>query len=141
MEVDYAFLADSAEVINGKTYVMGGSIDTIWTKQVPAICPKMSFILKLEFEASEIGRKHKLEIQIMDEDGKVMTSIGGDMEVAGKNPQAPKGWRTSLLTVLNFANLQFPKFGTYNFNILADNFSLKSIPFRIAQHVDIPNAV
>jgi hypothetical protein len=138
MEIDYAFLADSAEVINGKTYVMGGSIDSIWAKQVPVVYPKLSFVLRIVFEAGEIGRKHNLEIQIMDEDGSIIATVGGDMEIPGKNPQAPKGWRSSLLTVLNFANLQFPKFGTYNFNILADNFSLKSIPFRIAGHVEIP---
>jgi hypothetical protein len=140
MELDYAFLADSAEVINGKTYVMGGSIDTIWTKQVPVVYPKLSFVLRIEFEAAEIGRKHKLEIQIMDEDGKVITTVGADIEIPGRNPHAPKGWRSSLLTVLNFANLQFTKFGTYNFNILTDNFSLKSIPFRIAQQTQIPSS-
>jgi hypothetical protein len=132
MEVDYAFLADSAEVINGKTYVLGGSFDSIWAKQAPAVCPKLSFVLRIIFDASEIGRKHKVEIQIMDEDGKTIRVVGGDIEVP-KHPDAPKGWRTSLLTVLNFLNLEFPTFGTYNFNVLADNFSLKSIPFRVVQ--------
>lgn len=137
MEVDFAFLADSAETVNGKIYVLGGGIDTIWAKQAPLTYPKLSLILRILFEVAETGRKHKLEIQIMDEDGKSIATIGGDLGVQGKSPDFPKGWRQGMVTVLNFANLKFPNFGTYSFNILANNSSLKSIPLRVAQHVEI----
>ena len=138
MEIDFAFLADSAETVNGKIYVLGGGIDTIWAKQVPSTYPKVSFVLRILFDIAEIGRKHKLEIQIMDEDGKTIATIGGDLEIQGKSPDFPKGWRQGLVTVLNFVNLKFPNFGTYSFNILANNSSLKSIPLRVAQRIDIP---
>ena len=138
MEVDFAFLADSAEAVNGKIYVMGGAVDIIWGKQVPLIHPRLAFVLKLIFDVSEIGRKHKLEIQIMDEDGGVVTQLGGELEIPTKNPNLPKGWRQGFATVLNFENLKFLKFGNYSFNILVNNSSLKNIPFRVAQHIKIP---
>lgn len=138
MEVDFAFLADSAEAVNGKIYVIGGAIDTAWAKQVPFMHPHLTFVLKVIFDVAEIGRKHKLEIQIMDEDGTVITNVGGDLEIPGKSPNLPKGWRQSFVTVLNFQNLNFPKFGNYSFNILVNNSSLKNIPFRVAQHIEIP---
>lgn len=138
MEVDFAFLADGAEAVNGKVHVVGGGFDTIWAQQVPVIYPRLSFVLRIMFDAAEIGRKHKLEIQIMDEDGGVITTVGGDLEIPSKSPNLPKGWRQGLLTVLNFAHLTLPKFGDYSFNLVANNTSLKSIPLRVAQHIDLP---
>lgn len=138
MEVDFAFLADSAEAVNGKLYVMGGAIDTIWGRHAPLIHPHLAFVLRLIFDVAEIGRKHKLEIQIMDEDGAVIANLGGDIEIPTKNPNLPKGWRQSLSTVLNFQNLKFLKFGNYSFNILVNNSSLKNVPLRVAQHIEIP---
>ncbi len=138
MEVDFAFLADGAEAVNGKIHVIGGGIDTIWAQQVPVVYPRLSFVLRMVFDVAEIGRKHKLEIQIMDEDGNAIATVGGDLEIPGKNPNSPKGWKQSMLTVLNFANLTLPKFGNYSFSILANNSSLKSLPLRVVQHADFP---
>jgi hypothetical protein len=138
MEVDFAFLADSAETINGKLYVIGGAVDTIWGKQVPFMHSQLSFVSKLIFDVAEIGRKHKLELQIMDEDGAIIANVGGDLEIPTKNPNLPQGWRQSFVTVLNFQNLNFLKFGNYSFNILVNNSSLKNIPLRVAQQIEIP---
>ena len=137
MEVDFAFLADGAEVANGKLHLVGGAFDTIWTRSVPFNHPKLSLVIRLLSSAAELDRKHKVEIRIMNEDGKVIPpSIGGDLEIQ-KNPNLPKGWKQGFMTVMNFANLNFPNFGDYSFELLVDNKSEKSIPLRIAQAVDL----
>lgn len=138
MEVDFAFLADSAEAVNGKIYVLGGAVDTVWAKQVPLTHPHLAFVLKLLFDVAEIGRKHKLEIEIMDEDGTSIANVGGDLEIPTKSPNFPKGWRQGFVTILNFQNLNFSKFGNYSFNILVNNSTLKIIPLRVAKHIEIP---
>jgi hypothetical protein len=138
MEVDFAFLADSAQAVNGKLYVIGGAIDTIWGRQPPLIHPHLAFVLRLIFDVAEIGRKHKLEIQIMDEDGAITFAVGADLEIPAKSPNLPKGWRQGVATVLNFKDLKFLRFGNYSFNILVNNSSLKNIPLRVAQHIEIP---
>jgi len=139
MEVDFAFLADSAESVNGKLYVLGGGIHTIWTGQVPMVYKRpLSFVLRIMLDVAEIGRTHKLEIQIMDEDGKSVTTVGGDLQIPMKNPDLPKGWRQGFTSVLNFQNLTFPKFGNYSFNIVINNSNYKHIPLRLAQRMEIP---
>jgi hypothetical protein len=138
MEIDFAFLADSAEAVNGKIYVIGGAIDTIWAKQVPSTHPHLSFVLRLKFDVAEIGRKHKLEIQIMDEDGIIVANLGGELEIPSKNPNLPKGWQQTSVAVLNFQNLKFSKFCDYSFNILVNNSCLRSVPLRVAQHIEMP---
>ena len=137
MRVDYAFLAEGAESVNGKIYIVGGGFDTIWTEKVPIIYPKLSFVLKIIFDAAEIGRSHKLEIQIIDEDGGNVATVGGDLTIHKKSPDLPKGWEQGITSVLNFVNLKFSKIGSYSFNIVVNNSSLKSIPLRIAQRVAI----
>ena len=133
MEVDFAFLADAAEVANGKLHLVGGAFDTIWTQQVPLRYPKLSLALRLLFSAAELDRTHKIEIRIRHEDGKIIVSpIGGDLSIS-KNPNLPKGWRQGFLTVMNFSDLTFPAFGDYSFELVVDNRNDKSIPLRIAQ--------
>lgn len=135
MEADFAFLADTAEIVNNKVYVMGGAFDTIWAPNVPAICPRLSFVMRLKFNPSEVGRKHRIEINILSEDGKRVASVGGDLQI-GSNPNVPQGWMQSSLTVLNFANLKFENFCDYSFELLVNDFSLKSIPLRVAKKVE-----
>ncbi len=136
MEVDFAFLADSADATNGKLYVMGGAFDTLWTPQVPTTYPRLAFIIRLLLNAAELGRPHKLEVVIMDEDGKHTATVGGDLNV-GRSPDLPKGWQQAFLGVLNFAGLKFDKFGDYSFNVMVNNSSLKQVRLRVAQRVQL----
>ena len=137
MEVDFAFLADAAEVASGKLHLVGGAFDTIWARSVPLRYPKMSLALRLLFDAADLDRKHKIEIRIMSEDGKTIPpSIGGDLEIP-RNPNLPKGWKQSFLTVMNFVDLNFPHFGDYSFGLIVDNRSEKSILLRVAQSVNL----
>lgn len=137
MEVDFAFLADCAEANQGKISVLGGAFDTIWAERLPVIHPRLSFVLRLVLSASEMGRKHTLEINIVDEDGKSIATIGGELAVGPKSPSVPAGWKQGLLSVMNFQNLKFDKFGNYCFEILANNSCLKSVSLRIAQRVTL----
>lgn len=134
METDFALLADAAEVVGGKLYLIGGAFDTIWADSVPVAHPRLSFVLRLLFSPGEVGRKHKVEVNIMSEDGKRIASVGGELEI-GRNPNLPRGWKQGFLSVLNFVNLKFENFGDYSFEVVANNFGIKSVPLRIAQRI------
>lgn len=137
MEVDFAFLSDSAQVVQGKLYVVGGAFDTIWTPKLPVKHPHLSFAMRLLFSPAELGRVHNLEINLIDEDGKSIAKVGGPLKVGGKSPNLPKGLKKSFLTVLDFWNLEFGSYGNYCFEIVVNNSSLKPVPLRIAQIVKV----
>lgn len=137
MEVDYAFLANAAEANNGVFHVLGGGIDTVRSPKIPVNYPKLSLVLRVVFEPAELGRKHRLEIQVMDEDGNKISAVGADLTLDQKNPNLPKGWRQGIMTIVPFAQLVFPRFSDYAFHIIINNSSLKSIPFRVVQHVQV----
>jgi hypothetical protein len=136
MDVDFVLLADAAEVAQGKLYVLGGAIDTIWTSSAPITYPRLSFVVRLMFSPAEIGRAHKVEVNIMDGDGKRLTSVGGDLSV-GKNPNLPQGWKQGFLSVLNFLSLKFENFGDYSFELVVNHSSLKSVPLRVARRIEL----
>lgn len=134
MEVDFAFLADAAEVSNNKLYVIGGAIDTIWVPKIPFVHPHMTFVMRLLFSTAEVGNTHKLEIHIVAADGKRVATIGGNLEIKG-NSSASSGRKQGLMTALNIANLKFDSLGDYAFEVVVDNFSLRGVPLLVAQRV------
>ena len=136
MHVDFAFLADAAEAVDGKLYVMGGAIDTLWSTNLPLVYPRLALVMRLEFSPAELGSAHQVQIHLITEDGKHLATIGGNLELK-RNPNLPKGWLQGMLTVLNFANIKFEQFGDYSFEIMVNNSSLKGVKLRIAQRVTL----
>lgn len=132
MEVDFAFLADAAEITNGKFYVISGGFDTIHSSEVPFNYHPFSFVLRLLLSPAELDRKHRVEVHILDEDGRKITSVEGDLEIK-RAAHLPKGWRQGFLSVWNIANLRFEKFGDYAFDIVVNGSSIKQLPLRVAK--------
>ena len=83
-------LADFAEAVNGKLYIMGGG----WSLTGPAPMPS-AIAGKIEVPWNETNRKHNLKVELVDEDyhaimvptpnGSAPVVIGGDFEV-GRPP-------------------------------------------------------
>ena len=118
--------------------MVGGAFDTIWSNAVPLVYPRLSFVMRILFTPAELGRNHNLEVNLMDADGHRMASVGGVLQLGPRNPQLPGGWRSGMLSVLNFVNLQFPAFGSYQFEIVVNNTSLRTIPLRVGERVQVP---
>ncbi len=132
MELDFAFLADAAEVTGGKLYVMGGAIDTFWVQSLPVTLPRITLALRLLLSPAETGRQHNLEIILLDEDGKKLNNLNGNFNVERSAGLAP-GMRQPFCVALNFFNLRFDKMGGCSIEILVNGTSLKSVPLRVVQ--------
>jgi hypothetical protein len=100
-------LADYAEAINGKFYVMGGG----WN-----VCPPgprtMSVLVWARVPWAETNVKHTLEILLMDDDGKLVelgeppTTVvqAGEFEV-GRPAGVPQGTELDFKIVFGFGGL------------------------------------
>ena len=138
MQLEFAFLSDSAEAVGGKLYVLGGCFDTIWTKQVPVTHHHMALSMRFELTPSEFGHPHKLEVLIVDEDGHRVAAANGVLNVA-PDPRVGEKWRPQrIIFVLNFGNLKFEKFGDHAIDVLVNDSSVKNIPLRIAPLTESP---
>ena len=137
MEVDFALLSDRADIVNGKLYMLGGAFDTLFGANVPVKNQSMTLVMRFLFSAPELNQVYKMEVRLIDSDGKKIISVPGQLAVK-ETPKAVQGYRTSVLTAINFFNTQFPKFGDYSFDIFVGERCVKSVQLRVMQPMTPP---
>src|SRR6266850_1892036 len=103
MDMDFAFLADAADVAASKLYVMGGAFDTIFVPGFPATHPVLAVVLRLLLGPHDLDRKHKLDIVLLDADGHTIASAPAEFMVT-KSQGLPPGWKQPFTLPLRFLN-------------------------------------
>jgi hypothetical protein len=81
MRLDFLVLADRAEAINGKLYMVGGGFDRVGLMELPG---SAVYDLALGFlvDYNETNEPHTFSLKLEDEDGNaVLGPIGGRVEV------------------------------------------------------------
>ena len=86
-------LADAAQEVNGKLYVLGGG----WSVTGPVV-PPMALALKLDVPWSDANQQHEFELVLVDADGHPVGGDGqndgvraGGMFEVGRPPGLPAG--------------------------------------------------
>ena len=131
MDIQIATLCDFAADYNGKL-VISGTFDTLVARAVPVVHPACALAMRICFTPEDAGR-HKLSINIIDEDGESLDPnnmpIEPEFEV-----QFPKN--VPFLTrniVLNLQGLRFQKMGIFSIDIGCDGEILVRLPLRVLQ--------
>jgi len=130
MELDFAFLADAADVSLGKLFVLGGAFDTIHVPAFPATHPVLAVVLRLLLGPHDLDRKQNLEILLLDADAHHVASARGELMVP-KSPDSPAGWKQTVILPLRFFNVPFQQAGHYSVEILIEGNMVKAIPLRV----------
>jgi len=130
MDLDFALLADAADVSMGKLYVMGGAFDTIHVQQLPATHPVLAVVVRLLLGPTDVDRQHKMEVLLLNADGKHVASANGELTVP-KAPNSPAGWKQAVILPLRFMNVPFKEAGHYSIEILINGELAKAIPLRV----------
>jgi hypothetical protein len=133
MELDYALLADSAQVAQGKTYILGGGVSILWRPQFPAPIG-VSLVAQFTYHRSEANTNHEIRIQVMDADGNpVIPEIQGQLGIGPPEPHVPSGLQLVAPIVIPFPPLPvLQRPGSYAVEILIDGRHVKSLPFAVA---------
>lgn len=123
-EIDYAFLADSAETQPGqKFHVLGGGITRIGGPTFPLRHPHLALVVGLLVTAPETQREHELRIVLLDPDGHEVTGATGSLVAKGQ----PDGRDAILTFSIDLWNLTFPAPGDYSFRILVNGSERKRL--------------
>lgn len=115
-EIEFVMVADHAEVINGKLYLMGGG----WTdlrrpSSVDGQSPPpthMSIVASVLVGWTETNQAHKLDIRVEDSDATIKLAELETVIEMGRPAGIPPGSDQRALLAVN-AGLAFPKPGTY----------------------------
>src|SRR5438094_441538 len=109
--IEFLMLADRAEAINGKLYIMGGAWDriTILDRAQPTA---MSLALSISVPWHAANRPYIVQIIIEDGDGHPLMQTEASFTV-GRPPHAVPGQPFRTLLAVPSALVQFPKYGAY----------------------------
>ena len=138
MEIEYAFLADAAQVASdNKLYALGAGIDELRVGGFPALQVALSLVVKLRLHPTEADREHRLEIQIWDQDGKqIAPAVGGGFS-AQRRDDAPVR-PVYVQTVLNIFGLVFQQPGAHEFHVIVNDQHLKAVPLYVGENPPPP---
>jgi hypothetical protein len=128
MDLKLGLIADYANVSqDGKLNVMG-IFSRILAQQFPVTHPILHLVLVFSAGSSEKGTTKKIQLRLVDDDGKALVDINGNFAV----PDQP-GPVVEMQQVFAFQMLQFPKAGSYAFHILVNEETKQIIPLVIEQ--------
>src|SRR5690242_16854757 len=88
-EVDFLIIADRAEAINGKLYMMGGAWDQNGIAN-PAQPIAFSVALGINIPWNATNERHALRLVVQDADGATLAELQGEF-VAGRPPHLSAG--------------------------------------------------
>lgn len=116
MKVTLAVLADYANITReGKLNILG-VFDVIHAQNFPMTHPLMQLVMRFEADIAETGRTKKVEIQLMDADGKKVFALGGEFVIGPVKPG--ELYRSDHILTIN--NLKLEHDGDYRFDIFID---------------------
>lgn len=131
MEVDALLLADAAEVINGKLYLMGGG----WTNCTPPAGADYPYerltasVVTIRIGYQETNEEHKFALEFRDADERPLGArVDGGFTV-GRGPDLVPG----MSQVVQFAGavpLRLPAPGAYTLVLMLDGREERRIQFQ-----------
>jgi hypothetical protein len=129
-EIEYAFLADAAEVQPGqKFHVLGGGISRLTGPSIPFQHPHLSLVVGLRLTAPERGREHELEFVMLAPDGATVSSSSG--RVVAHGPPDPSD--VILTLAVDMWNLTLAAQGEYTVRIMIGGTERKRLSLIVNQ--------
>jgi hypothetical protein len=128
-EVEYAFLADAADVQPGqKFHVLGGGVSRLSGQSIPFVHPHLSLVVGLRLTSIERNKEHELGFTLTAPDGSEVSTATG--RVVARGPADPSD------IILNIAvdlwNLNFKVAGDHAVRITIDGSERKRLPLLVA---------
>jgi len=128
VDVTMALLADAANMSQeGKLNILG-TFNHINATTFPARHPEMQLVVRMEASPAEAGMQKKLEVKVLDMDGKQIGSYQGEFEVP--SPAKP-GERVHMQMIMRLVDTVFPEHGRYVFHVLIDGRTEKEVPLDV----------
>ncbi len=115
MKLDWLILADAAQIVGGKLYLLGGGWDSVLVNTLPA-AQMIAIAVGIEVAWTETNEPHKVELYIDDQDGKQLVKVEGGFEM-GRPPGTAPGQSQRVQLVVP-TPMQFENLGTYVVKVL-----------------------
>lgn len=128
MEIEWLILADAAQVVGGKLYLLGGGWDVLTVNTPFPFQQRLTIAAAFRVPWTETNRPHQFQLEIVDEDGRALLTAGGQVEV-GRPPGLPFGTEQRSQLALELV-VTFERPGAYAAVARVGEQSVRS-PFRV----------
>lgn len=126
MRLEYLFLADKAEGINGKLYLLGGGIENVHLLTIPSLAT-YDLAMSVKFDRAETG-DHDFHLALEDAEGKVVLGPFQSVLSAAAPTEGPES-RVMLIVTGPFP---VPQAGSYRWRLRVDGENLGEAPVTYA---------
>jgi hypothetical protein len=133
LQFDYLLVADGAQVVGGKLYVLGGGWDRIQFPSYPqSLQAALAFGVRVPWR--ETNRRHKFVIRGTTADGdKQLFEVQGEFET-GRPPGMPRGMAQLFQAAVSMPTLQVPEAGHYTIEAtIDDGKARRTFPYYAVQ--------
>jgi len=129
-DVEYAFLADAAEVQPGsKFHVLGGGVSRLTGPAFPFVHPHLTLVVGLRLTSVERNREHELGFVLTAPDGAEVASATGRVISHG-----PADANDVVLTIaIDLWNMTLKGAGEHAVRITIDGSERKRLPLMVAR--------
>ena len=96
MKLEWLILADAAEVIGNKLYVMGGGWDRLTVHTEFPVAQHLAVAVSIALNPDELGQTHEFVLDVQSPQGKWLASLEADFEVSlpqGSAPNRSQRWQ------------------------------------------------
>lgn len=116
MKIEAAVLCDSAQVANGKLFILGGGWNMYGAVNFPVTIP-IALAVDVSFTRNEAGIQFPFVVTISDEAGvPIIPTMNGQIQIGAPTQELPKGTLLKLPLAIN-TGLMLPRPGRYNINV------------------------
>ena len=134
MEIEWLILADSAQVVGNKLYLLGGGWDVLNVRQKLPFNQQCAIALSVKVPWNNTNERHNFEVEIISEDQateepKSLAKLGGQFEV-GRPPGIPRGQDQRIQLAINIG-LNMDSTGTKIVIARIDGTESKRITFNV----------
>lgn len=118
MKVEFVVLADAAQVVGGKLYLLGGGWNVYRATLFPAAA-QLAFATSILLESKEIGKRHPVKLTLAPQKnrGRPLVMMEAEVEV-GRPPMGSEKSPQRALLAIN-CTVQFPEPGFYVLTVVA----------------------
>jgi hypothetical protein len=130
-EVEFALLANSAQINDQLISMLGGGWDTATLpEEAYPVGLVLNVVLRLTFEADEAGKAHAGEVAVEHGNGERLATVSFTVNVQRREEELPPGGKITAALVIPMP-VQFPGPGSYAVLITVGGSPLKTIPLRM----------
>ena len=131
MQIEWLILADAAQVVGGKLYLLGGGWNRFTVNNGFPANHSMAVAVSVGVPWHETNERRTFEIEIATEDGETVAKTGGHFEV-GRPPGIPAGseQRMQMAATINW---QVKRPATYVILARVDGADERRFPFFVVE--------